>query len=185
MKYSTGRRLSKFPPELDPICDRCRQAPANLLHMFWTCPSLYNFWKLIFNTFSEIMGLPIDPSPFIAIFGVSYTCKMLAFCTLLARRLILLKWKNPFPPTFLHWIREIMQCLKLEKIRYSLQVSSQKFYGNLSCHLLKNTSREYSPKICIIVFFLCFFSLFLLSSLYNVIDTLCLMGKGLGWDMLV
>ncbi len=53
-------------------------------HVFRTCLSLYNFWKLIFDAFSEIMGLPIDPSPVIAIFGVtaqnmrlsSYNCQM-------------------------------------------------------------------------------------------------------------
>ena len=130
-------RLSKFRPELDPICDRCRQAPASLLHMFWTCPSLYNFWKLIFDAFSETIGVPVEPSPFLALFGVtpqnmhlsSYNCKMVAFCTLLARRLILFKWKDSLPPTFSHWIKEIMQYLKLEKIRYSLQGSVQRFYA--------------------------------------------------------
>ncbi len=100
-------------------------------------PSLYNLKKLNFDTFSEIMGLPTDPSPFIAIVGVTaqntrlsiYNCKMLAFCTLLARRLILLKWKDPLSPTFIQWIKEITQCLKLEKIRYSHRGSSQKFYA--------------------------------------------------------
>jgi len=110
-------RLSRIRPELDPTCDRCRQDPANLLHMFWTCPRLYNYWQSIFNTFSKIIEKPIDPSPFIALFGVTpqgvhldkYECNMIAFCTLLARRLILFRWKDPLPPTHSLWIKEIMQ----------------------------------------------------------------------------
>lgn len=30
-------KLSKIYPEVDPICDRCRQAPATLFHTFWSC----------------------------------------------------------------------------------------------------------------------------------------------------
>lgn len=130
-------RLSKIRPELDPTCDRCKQAHATLLHMFWTCPKLHHFWQSIFNTLSKILMEQIDPSPLTALFGVTpqavnlSNCKsnMVAFCTLLARRLILLRWKDPLPPSYSHWIRETMQHLKLEKIRYSLQGSVLKFYA--------------------------------------------------------
>ena len=130
-------RLSKIRPELNPICDRCKQDPATLLHMFWTCPKLLHFWQSIFKTFSKILMEPIDPSPLSALFGVtpqavnlsSSKSNVVAFCTLLARRLILFRWKDPFPPTYSHWIREIMEYLKLEKIRYSLQGSVLKFYA--------------------------------------------------------
>lgn len=43
---------------------------------------------------------------------------MIAFSTLVARRLILLKWKDR-APTFSHWIRDLMYHLALEKIQYS------------------------------------------------------------------
>lgn len=130
-------RLSRIRPELDPTCDRCKQAPASLLHMFWTCPRLHSFWRSIFNTFSEMLEEPLDPSPLIALFGVApqtmnlsnYKCNMLAFCTLLARRLILFRWKDPLPPTHSLWVKEVMQYLKLEKIRYSLQGSVLRFYA--------------------------------------------------------
>lgn len=80
---------------------------------------------------------PIDPSPLTALFGVTPQAvnlshaksNVVAFCTLLARRLILFRWKDPLPPSYFHWIRETMQHLKLEKIRYSLQGSVLKFYA--------------------------------------------------------
>ncbi len=41
--------------------------------------------------------------------------KALAFTTLLARRLILLKWKHVSPPSFDTWLKEVFTCNKLEK----------------------------------------------------------------------
>lgn len=129
-------RLSKINPDMDPTCDRCRQDPATLLHMFWTCPKLYTFWKTIFETFTKIFGKAVEPSPLIALFGVTpedtplrwWETSMLTFCTFLARRLILFQWKDPIPPTYSRWIREIMYHLKLEKIRYTVRGSTGKFH---------------------------------------------------------
>ncbi|KAF3844323.1 hypothetical protein F7725_007486 [Dissostichus mawsoni] len=42
-------------------------------------------------------------------------------------RLILLSWKDQAPPNFTRWIRDTMHFLKLEKIRYTLKGSVQKF----------------------------------------------------------
>ena len=128
-------KLSKFKPDIDPLCDRCKQAPADLLHMFWTCPTLHDFWKSVIDTLSKVIGQPLDYSPYIAIFGTmppevslnNVKGNVLAFCTLLARRLILFRWKDPLPPTYSHWIREVMQFIKLERIRYSLRGSIEKF----------------------------------------------------------
>lgn len=109
-------RLSKIKADIDPTCDRCRQDPATLLHMFWTCPKLCTFWQSIFETFSKIFGKGLAPSPFIALFGVAqmgshlemWERTILAFCSLLARKLILLKCKDPTPSTYSHWIREVI-----------------------------------------------------------------------------
>uniref|UniRef100_A0AAR2M2X3 Reverse transcriptase zinc-binding domain-containing protein n=1 Tax=Pygocentrus nattereri TaxID=42514 RepID=A0AAR2M2X3_PYGNA len=129
-------RLSKIKAGLDPTCDRCGLAPASLLHMFWSCSKLYTFWNSIFETFSKVSGKAVEPSPFIALFGVvpidsapnRRDINMFAFCSLLARRLILFKWKDANPPTYNHWVREVLYHLKLEKIRYTLRGSTGKFF---------------------------------------------------------
>lgn len=56
-----------FGTEFDPTPDRCKLGPANLLHMFWTCPRLHHFLQSIFNTLSEILKEPIDPFPLTAV----------------------------------------------------------------------------------------------------------------------
>lgn len=130
-------RLSKFKPDLDTTCDRCKQFPATLLHMFWTCPRLYGFWRSIFEAFSKICGKTVHPSPLISLFGVTpvdislskCNINMIAFCSLLARRLILSKWKDSQPPAYGHWIREVMYHIHLEKIRYTTRGSVGKFYS--------------------------------------------------------
>lgn len=76
------------------------------------------------------------PAPFIALFEVAQSTSqlstrknmMLAFCSLLARRL---KWKDPTPPTHSHWIRKIMYYIKLEKIKYTIRGSTRKCHHNI------------------------------------------------------
>lgn len=104
--------------------------------MFWACSKLKDFWSLIFETISECMGIPISPCPFLAIFGafrdhlkLSKTqSDCIAFATFIARRLILLKWKDPHPPTFTHWIENVLYFLKLEKIKHSLRGSTKRVF---------------------------------------------------------
>lgn len=132
----TKDRLSRIKTDIDPTCDRCRQAPATLLHMFWSCPRLYSFWHSIFEAFSGICGKTVHPSPLISLFGVAPVSSlfsrnqldMMAFCSLLARRLILFKWKDALPPTYGQWIREVMSHVHLEKIRYTVRGSTRKFH---------------------------------------------------------
>ena len=117
-------KLSKIFPGVNPICDRCKQAPATLYHTFWSCSSLTAFWSSIFEVYSAISGLTIDPCPFIGLFGVpaddlplqKAQLNSLAYSSLLARRLILLNWKSDHPPSFGRWVCDVMFFLKLEKL---------------------------------------------------------------------
>ncbi|KAI4827930.1 hypothetical protein KUCAC02_031287, partial [Chaenocephalus aceratus] len=78
----------------------------------------------------------IQPNPIIAVFGVApegvslSNCQShsLAFATLLARRLILLKWKDRTPPSHAHWVRDVMAHLQLEELRYCSQGCVNKYY---------------------------------------------------------
>lgn len=63
-------RLAKIKIYVDPTCDQCKQAPATLYHMFWSCPKLLEYWGFVFETFSKIFGKPIAPAMLTATFGV-------------------------------------------------------------------------------------------------------------------
>lgn len=106
--HLTKARLSKIYKDDDPMCDRCRQAPATYIHVFWSCPSLNTCWLEIFNSISDCTGIQFEPTAFTALFGVppytlllpKYKADFVAFVTLLARCLILLRWKIPAPPSY-------------------------------------------------------------------------------------
>ena len=51
----------------------------------------------------------------------------MSFTSLLARRLILLKWKHVLPPTHFTWIRDVLAHIKLERMRFSLKGSLRNF----------------------------------------------------------
>ena len=132
--YSKAR-LAKIYPELDDTCDRCKATNADLAHMFWTCSKLEEFWKSIFGILNVAFGLHLQPSPLMAIFGVrgndtaTATNKknVIAFATLIARRRILLEWKSQLPPKASVWLSDMMMFLKIEKVKYFLRGSTEKF----------------------------------------------------------
>ena len=134
--YSKAR-LSKIYPDVTDCCDRCSQSPGNLSHMFWSCPKLIQFWKFFFEAISEILGKTIAPCPHIAIFGIpdeeialtNKQVNVIAFASLIARRRILLQWKSKSPPSAKAWLIDVMSFLKLEKIKFTIRGSSDKFYN--------------------------------------------------------
>ena len=103
--------------------------------MFWSCQRLQTFWEKIFGSLSDIYSIKMSPQPIIALFGVmprdtiwpAGLHDVVAFTTLLARRLILLNWKRPVPPSHTRWLKEIMFYLKLEKIKFTLRGAANKF----------------------------------------------------------
>lgn len=103
---------------MDPNCDRCGTI-ATLSHMFRLCPKLIDFWQPMFKFFSDLLEILIEPLALIVIFGTvpqdlhlnQHSKNMIVFATLLARRVILLKWNDRSPPTFNQWIRDLLHHL--------------------------------------------------------------------------
>lgn len=128
-------KLAKIFPDTDPTCQRCLSAPATLTHMFFTCPSIAPFWSSIFDSISSMCGQKITLNPLTAIFGVvpeefsisNSHSQAIAFALLLARRLILLKWKDRSPPSHGQWVKEVMMHLKLEELRFRIRGSTKKY----------------------------------------------------------
>lgn len=129
-------KLARIYAHIDPTCDRCKLSEADLVHMFWLCPKIQQYWEGICDALSNVLGVGINLNPVLLLFGVTPGGlglpaggkKLIAFSTLLARRLILLKWKDAAPPTVSHWIKDVLFHLKLEKIRYVMRGSEKKFH---------------------------------------------------------
>lgn len=134
-------RLAEIYPNVDNRCDRCNNTPADLSHMFYFCPKLNNFWTSVFKTMSDILGKDLQPSTLISLFGTpedhttltSKQADIVAYASLLARRRILLDWKSPKPPSFNVWLKDLVFFLKLEKIKFTLRSSVDRFYKKWQC----------------------------------------------------
>lgn len=132
----TKFRLSQIYPTVTPDCDRCHQTPATHLHMFWSCPTLQQYWTRIFTILSHTLQTPLQPEPLIALFGITSNAvqlskvksDFLAFLVLLAKRRILLCWKSPLPPSYEGWIKDVLHFSKLEKIKFSIRGSLTNFF---------------------------------------------------------
>ena len=137
----TRVKLSQIFPDVDPTCERCHSSPASLAHTLWSCPSLHEYWSKVFDILSDVLELTISPSPFTALFGVlpptvplsSYKADFVAFITLVARRLILLRWKSSNAPSFSSLIKDILSFMKIEKIRNTIKGSTRRFYKTWGC----------------------------------------------------
>ena len=62
--HYSGEKLARLFNIPDRGCPRCSQTPTSLGHLFWTCPSLENFSRQIFDVLSRIglSGTEITPS---------------------------------------------------------------------------------------------------------------------------
>lgn len=106
--YSKARLLKIFPG-LHDISDRCTGSLCHLTYMFFSCPSLGNFWKF-FLTQSQSIFKICSISLHVAIFGFpdDYTCytagqlEVLALLFVSARCHLLPHWTstNPSPKLF-------------------------------------------------------------------------------------
>lgn len=121
--------------------------------------------KYLLN-FTLIRIIRISPNPLSAIFGISPDADLpvaleraLAFTSLLARRLILLNMKLPSPPTHDRWVKEVLDNLRLEKLRSSLKSATSKFLGTWNPFLGLVDSLNLSPdlEVRIPTFFIIFF----------------------------
>lgn len=135
--HMSKTKLASFYPSLSPICDKCKTNDGTLFHMYWMCPKLQIFWNNVFNTLSKILGRNVVPSPTLALFGLATGGNpqltfseqhMVGVALFLARRAILLRWRDAASPTLSQWLQDIMTCLKLEMLRLSIGGSEKNFY---------------------------------------------------------
>ena len=68
--HFTNAKLAKVYPSHSDACNRCKQSPADHVHMFWSCPSLTSFWSSIFQTLKQALSFNLDLNPLTALFGL-------------------------------------------------------------------------------------------------------------------
>ena len=128
--HYSNEKLSRTYPDVNPECPRCNHNPATVGHMFWSCRFLNSF-----EAISYIRGVNVNPNPLIAIFATTHSgenfttlqSNAITFLTLMARRLIFMQWKSARPPSFKHWVKEVLSMIPLEKLKYNRSRRKDRF----------------------------------------------------------
>ena len=90
----------------------------------------------MFDMLSNSIDKQLELSAPLAVFGVvtqnlilnNNKLNLLSFATLIARRQILVKWKDCNPPAFTQWIKDMVYfIIHVKKIKYTLRGSTQRF----------------------------------------------------------
>lgn len=97
-----------------------------ITYMFWTCARLADFWPNVYKP--EALNTNIDPNPQTAWFGLPPTQNMLTT----KRCVCIIAFTNlngsmP-PPTHDTRIKEVLQCIQLEKFTFALKGSLKSFH---------------------------------------------------------
>ncbi len=70
-------KLHRIFPEVSPLCEKCGSMEATLSHSYALCPKLQSYWHEIFNFFSTILGIQLDPYLILIILGTSQELRKL------------------------------------------------------------------------------------------------------------
>lgn len=117
----TQQRKS-FPAEVMPVTN-ARPPQQTMSICFGPAQNYQSFGQECLILFLRAFKSHIDLSPLLALFGIPSKPELpiqrvVAFTTLLARCLTPLKWKHSSPPTHDSWVKEILHCIRLEKIMF-------------------------------------------------------------------
>lgn len=135
--YITPLRLNRMYPNLTSKCNRCKIQVGTLLHMFWECKQLTDFWNSVHGFMVERTNSPLDRSPIICLFGTDLGERQnsvrqyhLNTMSYIAKKCILLYWNQEKPPTFITFKKILQETLYLEYQTYSLK-NRLDIYGDL------------------------------------------------------
>lgn len=124
--YITPEKLNRISKNIPDVCTKCRADKGTLIHCMWECPNIQTFWRDVVKCLSDVFMIRIPLCAKICILGIypagllqnKSRIKLLDFGLLHARRAIALNWKNMDSPSMKQWIKELSECIGLERLTY-------------------------------------------------------------------
>lgn len=155
-------KLNRIFPSVSPVCDKCHIAEGSLAHLSWFCPKLHNFCSAIFEQLSKAYSSVIQPNHDLAILGCSAETSDLLHDTQVAlhlgmvvdKKLILLAWKSSTPPTFAHWLSEMLSVIRMERLRLHKPNKQNRFgriWGSFLASVRCDACLNFSHGTCFIL----------------------------------
>lgn len=103
--YYTPHRIAKAYLSASPLCWRMCGGRGTLLHVFWSCPLLRQFWDMVLSLISDLVGKPCPRRPEFAMLLVGIdaiaSSHRIVTCNVLhaARLAIARHWKSTDIPS--------------------------------------------------------------------------------------
>lgn len=104
----TPVRVSKMSRSYSSSCWRCGQDTCSMLHRWWTCSLIQQFWLTIHHEITSVIGLPLNFSPLEYFLHLCLNLDksdtiFLNNVLVAAKVLITKKWKTVNVPTLHEW----------------------------------------------------------------------------------
>lgn len=124
--YITLVRLHHMSANIPDVCSKCLTEKGTLFHCQWECLKIQDFWKDVLKCLSDLFNTKVPLNAGLCLLGIYpknfkrtlKQTKLLDFGLLQARRAIALCWKSMEAPSLRMWIKELSQCIGLERLTY-------------------------------------------------------------------
>uniref|UniRef100_A0A803JZ26 Reverse transcriptase zinc-binding domain-containing protein n=1 Tax=Xenopus tropicalis TaxID=8364 RepID=A0A803JZ26_XENTR len=115
-------------------CVKCNMAEAGFLHLIWDCPKVLTYWTEVTHYIEEHLSLPGIRSPEVCLLGIideliplQKSRTLLRSLVFYAKKVVIMKWMSPIPPTIQQWIELINGTLPLIRLTYNARGVPEKF----------------------------------------------------------
>lgn len=132
--YLTPARLARLFPTRSPGCWWCSSLTADFMHIFWNCSNIQAFWKGVTECIAEVTAIPIQLTIEVCLLRLvdnlapkRVTRTLLTILIYYARKMIVLSWKKPNPPSVSAWKGVVNRAAPLYKATYISRGMPQKF----------------------------------------------------------
>lgn len=123
--YYSPERLAKIYPDRSVICPKCNSETGSFFHVIWSCQHLQLFWRGMVTDINAIGQHRVPCDPLLLLLGIVDNLeaiqakKQFVFYTAFyARKAVLLKRKDPAPPTVQQWRALVDAALPFYKLTY-------------------------------------------------------------------
>ena len=113
--YLTPEKINRYFHKADAACPHCNRPDVDLLHMFWYCPRIRQYWLEIMTKLSHSTERQIAHAWEACILGLLYRDKkhkaishFIDLGLLSAKRLITKRWKSPESPATTAWATSLI-----------------------------------------------------------------------------
>uniref|UniRef100_A0A8C5PW05 Reverse transcriptase domain-containing protein n=1 Tax=Leptobrachium leishanense TaxID=445787 RepID=A0A8C5PW05_9ANUR len=120
--YWTPERIHRFQPTSDPLCWRCGSDVGSFLHIWWACPLLNPFWRMVHDGVCTISALEVTFSATTYLLlhfptSIKAMRKSAALRLVLAARLLIpVHWRTGTVPSKRMWVKEVERLRAVDRL---------------------------------------------------------------------